>query len=82
MTKEEFTNLTWEKFQAWSESQKEQTSGYEYEKSFDKMIVEMGQDILEKEVDDTKISVRKKKDKDTLWKGDNTTDTSTGNKHR
>jgi hypothetical protein len=61
MTKEEFTKLTWERFQAWSESQKDQTSGYEYEKSFDKMIVEMGQDLLEKEVEDIKMSERKKK---------------------
>ena len=53
MTKEEFTKIAWERFQKWSQSQAGQTSGYEYEKSFDKMMIEMGQDLLKKEVGGT-----------------------------
>lgn len=68
MTKEEFTEIAWSKFQKWSDSQKGQISGYEYEKSFDKMFVEMSKDILEKEVNDKEVPLRKKKDKNPFWK--------------
>lgn len=73
MTKSEFTKITWERFQKWSESQEGQTSGYEYEKSFDKMLVEMGKGILEKEVANKKEPLREKKNKDPFWKHENST---------
>lgn len=61
MTKEEFTKIAWEKYSNWEASQKDQTSGYEYEKTFEKMLVEIGRDILEKTTTDSKVSSRKKK---------------------
>jgi len=61
MTKEAFTKIAWERFQNWSDLQKGQTSGYEYEKSFDKMLVKMGKEILEKEVAEETTPLREKK---------------------
>jgi len=66
MRKEEFMKIAWEKYLKWEKSQKGQTSGYEYEKTFDQMIVQMGRELLERETTASEISARKKKDKDTI----------------
>ena len=68
MTREEFTKISWEKYSKWEASQKGQTSGYEYEKTFDKMLVEIGKDLLEKSTTGSDVSARKKKDKNAVWR--------------
>jgi len=66
MRKEEFMKIAWEKYSKWSKSQEGQTSGYEYEKTFDQMIVQMGRELLENETTASETRARKKKDKDAI----------------
>ncbi len=51
----------WSKFDAWQESQVGQTDGYEYEKTFDEMIVGLGNSLLQKSVGDLPKTPMKKK---------------------
>ena len=66
MTKSEFSDLMWGKYQVWQKSQEGQTSGYEYEKSFDKLIVDIGRTLLQKELEKEELPPRKKKDKNKI----------------
>jgi hypothetical protein len=47
MDKEEMMKRFKDKVRAWEESQRGQTSGFEYEKSFDEMWTELGREVLE-----------------------------------
>jgi hypothetical protein len=60
MTKEEFLSAASEKYDQWKKSQTDQTSGYEYEKSFDQMMVELGQLLLQGSVGDLPKDKKKK----------------------
>ena len=60
LSKEEFTELAWQKYDAWQKSQENQTSGYEYEKSFDEMIVSMGNILLQGSVGEVPKNPKKK----------------------
>lgn len=62
MTKEEFLSAASKKFDGWTKSQEGQTSGYEYEKSFDKMMVELGQLLLQSSVGELPKNEKKTED--------------------
>ena len=47
MDKEELMKRFKEKVSAWEESQRNQTSGFEYEKTFDEMWTELGREVFE-----------------------------------
>lgn len=49
-----------ERYDAWAASQEGQTSGYEYERSFDEFMQQMGRELLQHSVGEEK-SARKKK---------------------
>lgn len=61
----EFQKQLMAKIQHWQESQVGQKSGYEYEKSFNELMQEIGKEILENSVGDEPDG-RKKKDNDQL----------------
>lgn len=61
MTKEEFLQIASEKYENWEASQKGQTSGYEYEKSFDKMMVELGQVLFQGSIGSLPANKKKKR---------------------
>ena len=63
MKKETFLEIAATKFDEWTTSQEGQTSGYEYEKSFDKMMVELGQLLLQSSVGKLPDNEKKTKDK-------------------
>ena len=52
-----------EKVAEWEKSQEGQTSGFEYEKSFDEMWTELGREVLQESVNDTSPE-RKKNSED------------------
>ena len=62
LSKEEFMEQAWAKYDAWQKSQVDQGSGYSYEKSFDEMMISMGKDLLQKSVGKVPVN-RKKKEK-------------------
>lgn len=66
ISKEEFIEAAWSKFDAWQKSQTDQTDGYEYEKTFDEMIVSMGHSLLSKSVGELPKTPHKKKDKNPI----------------
>lgn len=53
-------NMFSARYDAWMASQGGQTSAYEYERSFDEFMQQMGRELLEQSVGEEK-SVRKKK---------------------
>lgn len=50
MDEKKLTELIMKKILHWNESQEGQTSGYEYERSFDVMMQSIGKDILQESV--------------------------------
>jgi len=61
LTKEEFLLAAWEKFNTWQKSQEGQTDGYQYEKSFDEMMVSVSKQLLEESATNPKTKQREKK---------------------
>lgn len=51
-----------EKVAEWEKSQEGQTSGFEYEKSFDEMWTELGREVLQESVNDTSPERKKNSD--------------------
>jgi len=61
LSQEDFTEF-YKKYRDWIESQEGQQDAYEYEKSFDGFIKDMGKELFKKTNEvETKASVRKKK---------------------
>jgi hypothetical protein len=50
MDEKKLSELIMEKIHEWKESQKGQTDGYEYERSFDGMMRSIGKEILQESV--------------------------------
>jgi len=61
ISKEEFMEAAWSKFNDWQNSQVDQKDGYEYEKTFDKMLISMGQNLLQKSAGELPKTPHKKK---------------------
>jgi len=51
----------------WKESQKNQTDGYEYERTFNEMIHYVGREILQESMGEIPKSRKEKKTTDQLW---------------
>ena len=52
-TLEETTEIFQKNFEKWFKEQSNQTSGYEYEKSYVEMIQKVSREVLEKSVENT-----------------------------
>ena len=70
-TKEEIMAIFSTKYDAWLDSQKNQTSAYEYEKSFDEFMQQISQKLLQGSVGHEPDS-RKKNDTNQVWGNRNT----------
>ena len=62
MTKAEFLHLASQDFDQWTESQKDQSDAYEYERSLDELMAKLGQRILQMSVGPVPADHRKKND--------------------
>ena len=60
MKKEELVQQFIDRLTRWEESQKNQTSGYEYEKSYVEMMKEVEKDIFRQMVESQEREVKKK----------------------
>ena len=60
MKKEQLAEQIIERLTKWEESQKKQTSGYEYEKSYVEMMKEVEKDIFRQIVESKESEVKKK----------------------
>ena len=60
MKKAELASQIMERLAQWEESQKQQTSGYEYEKSYVEMMKEVEKDIFRQMVESKETGVKKK----------------------
>ena len=50
-----------ERIQQWHRGQQSQTSGYEYERSFDQMWTQMGNELMQESIGELPADKRKKK---------------------
>lgn len=60
MKKEQLAQQFIERLTQWEESQKNQTSGYEYEKSYVEMMKEMEKEVFRQMVESKESEVKKK----------------------
>ena len=60
MKKEELARQFIDRLTQWEESQKNQTSGYAYEKSYVEMMKEVEKDVFRQMVESTEMEVKKK----------------------
>jgi hypothetical protein len=58
--KAKITAIFSERYDAWKVSQAAQTSGYEYERSFEEFMHQMGQELLQQSVGEESNSRKKK----------------------
>lgn len=70
MTKEEYLKLAAAQWEHLQELEKE-TNFYDYEKKFDGLMVNFGQQLLEGQIKGSGNDRRQKKSKDPIWKGGN-----------
>ena len=60
MKKEELAEQIINRLTQWEQSQKNQTSGYEYEKSYVEMMKEVEKDVFRQVVESKEMEVKKK----------------------
>ena len=60
MKKEQLAQQFIERLTQWEESQKNQTSGYEYEKSYVEMMKEMEKEVFRQMVESKESEIKKK----------------------
>lgn len=61
MEEKQIAGMIMEKYHQWKQNQQGQTNGYEFERSFDVMWREMGQQIMQEGVGKLPADKRKKK---------------------
>jgi hypothetical protein len=66
MEEKQIASMIMEGYQQWKQNQQGQTSGYEFERSFDEMWREMGRKIMQEGVGELPADKRKKNDKNEL----------------
>ena len=67
VSKAEFIEAAWSKFNNWQIAQENQVDGFQFEKSFDKMMVETGKSLLQKSMGSIpKTPSKKKEDQNSL----------------
>jgi hypothetical protein len=66
MEEKQIADMIMERYQQWKQNQQGQTNGYEFERSFDVMWREMGQQIMQEGVGELPSDKRKKNDKNQL----------------
>jgi hypothetical protein len=73
MEEKQLSELIMQKIKEWKESQKGQTDGYEYERTFDVMMQNIGKDVLQESVGKIPENRKEKKTKNDIWRNRNNT---------